>query len=341
MTLARAMLALLAATSATEVRGTFDPYVAGPHAVGHSVVEPLLHPDLPVTLSVTAPMEEGTFPLVVFITSFQDIVPAAAQSVFLERLASHGLVVATAWSLTETPGPEPRALELEQVMDWIHAHLQGYIHRHHLPGVDMDFNKTILLSHSSGAHILVSYLERQCEADQDVKGLALISPVDGVDPFGIIKDYCITPGQKVNFTVPTVVLTAGLDPIQGFPLFPACAPAELSNDRFYDAMSAPRWQLNATGYGHADFWDDALWQLVQEIRFCAVCSADDCAVRDTYRNYVAGQVVSFVAAVTDPAEHCDQLGYLEDTSLHPVSTNGRHERDDDVCDGFMTGCVRP
>ena len=46
-------------------------------------------------------------------------------------------------------------------------------------------------------------------------------------------------------------------------LYPACAPADLSNDRFYNAFYAPRWQINATQYGHGDFLDDEFWALIK------------------------------------------------------------------------------
>ncbi len=35
----------------------------------------------------------------------------------------------------------------------------------------------------------------------------------------------------------------------------ACAPEELSNRRFVDAMNGPVWYINATANGHADILD--------------------------------------------------------------------------------------
>ena len=49
----------------------------------------------------------------------------------------------------------------------------------------------------------------------NVKGMSMLSPVDGVDPYGIVQEYCITPGEKLNFEVPTLVMTSGLDGIPG------------------------------------------------------------------------------------------------------------------------------
>jgi len=85
----------------------------------------------------------------------------------------------------------------------------------------------------------------------------LYDPVDGADPLGIRPIFVITPGEKVNFTVPMMQIVTGLDPIPSssnrsilylqfkkidylsFKLLldatgGACAPEDLSGKRFYD-----------------------------------------------------------------------------------------------------------
>ena len=32
-----------------------------------------------------------------------------------------------------------------------------------------------------------------------IQSLTLLSPVDGLDPFGLVPIYCITPGEMLNF----------------------------------------------------------------------------------------------------------------------------------------------
>ena len=76
----------------------------------------------------------------------------------------------------------------------------------------IDFDNSFMAGHSSGAHIAVNYLKQGCF---DIKGLILLSPVDGVDPFGFIHDFCITPGEKLPFELPTLMLVAGLDSVPG------------------------------------------------------------------------------------------------------------------------------
>ena len=77
------------------------------------------------------------------------------------------------------------------------------------------FQRTTFLAHSAGSHVAVSYLEGFCEQETSIKSLILMSPVDGYDPFGIVDEFCIVPGQRVNFTLPALVLTAGLDADKG------------------------------------------------------------------------------------------------------------------------------
>ena len=98
------------------------------------------------------------------------------------------------------------------------------------PGFEIDFSTEFVMGHSSGAHITTNYMKLGCH---NIKGMILISPVDGVDPFGLIEDFCITPGEKLPFTTPTLIITAGFDSVNGFDpnneVIPSCAPEELSN----------------------------------------------------------------------------------------------------------------
>ena len=43
----------------------------------------------------------------------------------------------------------------------------------------------------------------------------MLSPVDGVDEIGLIKNFCVIPGKKLNFDLPTLIIPAGLDSVPG------------------------------------------------------------------------------------------------------------------------------
>jgi len=41
-----------------------------------------------------------------------------------------------------------------------------------------------------------------------------LDPVDGADPFGIKKDYIITPGKMLPYALPVLVLATELDNVK-------------------------------------------------------------------------------------------------------------------------------
>ena len=159
-------------------------------------------------------------------------------------------------------------------------HIEDKLHDSGLDsGLQLDFDNIIVMGHSSGAHVVVEFLKQHCDL---VRGQILFSPVDGVDPFGLIHNFAITPGevlfshlyilsqmflfQYLNYSVPTLVMMAGLDGVPGNlagDLTPACVPEGLGNMRFYDAMPSKTWMINATKYGHGDVLDEFYyWGLI-------------------------------------------------------------------------------
>jgi hypothetical protein len=84
------------------------------------------------------------------------------------------------------------------------------------------------MGHSAAGHITTEYLNSTCG---NVKLHILLDPVDGIDPFGIKKDYIITPGKMLPYATPVLVLATELDHVRKDLIEPACAPENLSNLR--------------------------------------------------------------------------------------------------------------
>ena len=61
----------------------------------------------------------------------------------------------------------------------------------------MDDNNYIFGAHSAGNHLSVRRMVTYQECKK-INSMVLIDPVDGEDPFGIIKQYVIHPPAKVN-----------------------------------------------------------------------------------------------------------------------------------------------
>ena len=94
-------------------------------------------------------------------------------------------------------------------------------------------------------------------------------------------------------------------------LWPPCAPDDLSNNRFFNALNGPSWFINNTQYGHADLYQPRVVGMnnvsgmnacfsggsinastFQAISFCP--THDPPEPEPLYRKYLAGQIISFM-----------------------------------------------
>jgi len=179
------------------------------------------------------------------------------QSFVLDRVASHGIIVLAPWTLTGSPAEEYTGYGVAETLEWAEANLaSALVDAGWSAGVTFSLDRVYFAGHSSGNHILAEYLKGAC-SDQTA-GWIMVDPVDGSDPFGIIDNFAITPGEPLEFSLPSAVLAAGYDSFPGHPdiaIWPACAPEELSNTRFYDALLGNVWYVTAEDYGHIDFYD--------------------------------------------------------------------------------------
>ena len=80
------------------------------------------------------------------------------------------------------------------------------------PHFYIDHHNSFIGGHSAGCHVPVAQLQAHC---LNFRGQILLSPVDGADPLGYIPIAVITPGEKVNYTIPTLQMVVGLDPVPG------------------------------------------------------------------------------------------------------------------------------
>lgn len=187
-----------------------------------------------------------------------------------------------------------------------------------------NFDELTLSGHSAGNHVICDYLQTGCG---DAKAAVLMDPVDGYDPLGIIKNYCITPGQKVKFTTPALLLRTGLDPKVKHLV--ACAPDKISNQRFFDAWSGPIWMANATKYGHLDLNTNATSKIGG-----IICPTDD-EPKPLYRSQVAGLTSSFLSMVFNGDTSAEQV--LTNSAAMPVDSVTQHDYNNHKAP-FSAGC---
>merc|ERR1712232_61230 len=172
------------------------------------------------------------------------------------------------------------------------------------------------MGQSAGNHVVGQGIKDGCSI---AKAFVMIDPVDGFDPFGIIQaENLITPGKKLPFSMPSLLLDNELDPKANNLLFPACAPAKLGSPRWYNATSGPVWNVFAAKYGHVDCMDDSL---IAAEGF--VCPTDTSTNKAAYRSHLARSVGIFLDALFGGKP--ENLSKLEDTSQFQINVTVKHD----------------
>lgn len=302
---------LFIASLAVVINGLDVPFVPGPHSTGNFTHgSQVIHPGAGMGIATWFPTEAGEYPVVMFLTGAGGTVASNSYEPILRRVAEYGYIIVSLDQLS-FPNPSAYLSTMVQAVDWVEANLGELFLNNSYTKVKFNFETTgfAFMAQSAGNHMTVTYLNHTCG---NAKAIIMIDPVDGADPFGIIHEYIIHPPSQVNFKIPALMMDCGLDPVSKNALFPACAPAKLSNDRFYNAWNSPIWAVNATEYGHMD---------------CTTASAALCAThgkdRDQYHTQLGGLAAAFLDAVFRK-----KLGYLdllENAKAFPVASLAKND----------------
>ena len=207
--------------------------------------------------SNTTSTDSVTFPVLLFVSGFGGEYSIQAYSAVLSSMAAHGMVVVGVdrkFKLSSSVNYTDLAQHLGGVLDFITSRsdtgLSARISTLLPPHSRANTSAIIIGGHSAGNHVTVRRLVSfGCGP---VAGVLMLDPVDGEDPYGFVKIYVIHPPAKVNFVAPALHIETGLDPRKASPFTPPCAPANMSNARFFDAWRGPIYQMNATNMGHMD-----------------------------------------------------------------------------------------
>lgn len=273
-------------------------------------------PNIPFALRVYTPANTSeSFGVMVFVPGFSGICPASFYDTALKRIASRGVVVVGVDRLQKINFTEEAAM-LNQTIDWLQQNLkQEFLDNNATANPNTDL--LVLGGHSAGCHTVVQFLSASCRANAAV----LIDPVDGNDPLGIIKDFIIDPPNRVNFTTPCFHIETGYDEVPKASFLPACAPLNLSNDRFFNAWNGPIWQLNGTEFAHDDVMDKDAQGLAG-----IICGNNNALTEDDrflWRNTVGDYSAAFIRGVI--YQEPDNFELLEDSTLIPVKNVLKHD----------------
>jgi pimeloyl-ACP methyl ester carboxylesterase len=271
--------------------------------------------DLGFNMHYNAPKDAGTYPVILFVSGFSGDAPAFAYGDVVKQLVNHEYIVVGMDHLKFPDYPE-QGQAFHDIMEWSAAgHLQEALKDAGVSAV-ADLERVAVMGQSAGNHVVGQGLTDGCSL---AKAAVMIDPVDGFDPFGVIqKQNLITPGEKLKFTIPSLLLDNELDPKGKNLLFPACAPAKLGAPRWFDAVAGPVWNVNASSYGHVDCLNDLI---IAAGGF--VCPTNRKTDKKAYRKHLADTVALFLDGVLNG--HTDKFNLLEDATNFDITVTVRSD----------------
>jgi len=271
--------------------------------------------DLGFNLHYAAPKDDKEYPVILFVTGFSGLAPDFTYSDFVNRLANKGYIV-VGLDHIKLPNYPAQGQAFYDLMEWARAgNLTQALAEAKISAVP-NLDKVAVMGQSAGNHVVGQGLTDGCSL---AKAQVMIDPVDGFDPFGMVHAQdLITPGQKLKYTTPTLLLDNELDPKKKNALFPACAPAKLGAPRWFDATAGPLFNVNASKYGHIDCLND-LFIAAGNL----ICPTDKTTDKPAYREHLATTIDMFLGGVFDGA--AANFKKLEDASSFSVEVSTRQD----------------
>lgn len=286
------------------------------YELGELSVNVITIPDTtaPVELDVYAPTAPDAYPVVIFQHGFSGSI--TAYETIATQLASHGFVVVLPQmyppgDFGAAPTPEAEAALGVQIVSWLEENLNTYL------SVTGLTDLLGLAGHSRGGQ---TAYRMTLQIPQNVKALAGVDPVDGLEIFG--QSLVIT--GPLTFDIPTYVLGTGLGPII-VDDFLACAPEEIGPNHFYCANPNPTWLVTATTHGHAD--------MIDEEDFGETCPGGP--DRDGMRALTGGTLAAFFSGILQENEAALSLLSNPQSAPVPVAME-MNKKIGGVCGGDIT-----
>ena len=154
-------------------------------------------PQVNFRLDIYSPTTPGSYSILVFLPGLSGLVPALFYNKLVTIIAEQNVIL-VGISKIENVKPEKLAVHLGDFLEWIVKSNDGITHlfeeHKSVKGVIPNIEQIGFLTHSSAAHPLGQYLNTTCGP---LKLIIMMNPVDGMDPYGIIKDFI----TRMNFFV--------------------------------------------------------------------------------------------------------------------------------------------
>eukprot|EP00927_Polykrikos_kofoidii_P053932 TRINITY_DN48448_c0_g1_i1.p1 TRINITY_DN48448_c0_g1~~TRINITY_DN48448_c0_g1_i1.p1 ORF type:complete len:351 (-),score=53.80 TRINITY_DN48448_c0_g1_i1:47-1099(-) len=255
-------------------------------------------------------VDDKSLPVIFFLGGLGGNARAAWYSDLLTRIVSRGFVVVGLDRLSLLDYPK-LAHSFSKVLDW--AHQGGLLEFMKGKGIAWTpdvAGRAAVMGQSEGNHVVGQALSYNCSVAQ---ALVMVDPVDGYDPFRFVKTQdLITPGKKLNFNIPSLIVDNVLDGQKSNPLFPPCVPPAMGTVRWMQAMRGPVWNINATAYGHTDCLNDGF-----DVVAGLLCKTDLSTNKAAYREMIAEVTSTFLGALFQ--QRPDDFDKLEDPAAISVT----------------------
>ncbi|CAF1340052.1 unnamed protein product [Adineta ricciae] len=260
-------------------------------SVGNIIIS---KPDIRFRVDIYSPTTSGSYPVLIFLPGLAGLVPSTFYTSLVTAIAEQDVIL-VGISKIENIKPEKMSIHIADFLAWAMKPNDGitrlFSEHKQVREVHANLERLAFLTHSSAAHSLGQYMNSTCGP---IKLIIMMNPVDGIDPFGIVQDFITHPPTPLPFRTPALVISAGLDSVPVGQKSPACAPNNISNDRWYRSLYGPTFLINITDYGHADNLDEPYHEASKIM--CKPCTGSLCHFAQ-YKFDEATLITSFIRAI--------------------------------------------
>jgi len=285
--------------------------------------------ELGFNMHFTAPEGSDSFPVILFVTGFSGLAPDFTYSDFVGKVTDKGYIV-VGLDHVKAPNYPAQGQDFHNIMEWVAAGNLTAALRENGIDANPDLDRVAVMGQSAGNHVVGQGLTDGCSL---AKAQIMIDPVDGFDPFGMVhSEDLITPGEKLKYTTPTLLLDNELDPKHKL-LMPSCAPAKLGAPRWFDATAGPLFNVNASKYGHVDCLNNFYITAGN-----LICPTDRTTDKDAYKAHLASSIDTFLSGLFEGQQEA-AFQKLEDPSSFGVDVTLRQDLKGMSHSAIKPGCT--
>lgn len=244
------------------------------------------------------PLENGDYPVVIFLGGLNTYVLSELYTVVLSSIASHGFFVFGVdyqfpvydERMQFTKPPKYGKQDIDKFFKQL-TWLENYF-RNRTESTPV-FNSTGLLCHSSGCDVSVKMIKEKRN---------LFKSTVFLEPFTADVDSPIKNGMPA-LMYGTQLSEEGLK----------CAIPGFDYNKLYDIWSCPRIVMNVADFGHCDILDPAGWEMCHVTHFCK--TTNDTLLTE-YRQFVQGVTSAFFISTLQGLTK--DISYVTTSNLIPL-----------------------